>query len=399
MIIHVHKNELELVTELLKDRLANYKPPKINTDIKKVIRVTEASVIPPYLDMPPYEIDQEYLDDHYIIQTTTTKDELEEILNEVGIDKYNLGRSYCDIGMYIDLRSKIKTYRDEFVPQGKNWYPIYVTTYKRAFLLSKRYTIRLLEDMGIPYYIVIKQEDEIAYSTELEKHGYKHHNLLVVPTEWMDNEAKLGNGASIPQRNYALFHSIQNGDTHHWILDDNIRNFHRWNRFNRIKFNDPSVFAYTEEFARSIVEPIGLVGLNYTFDYPSIDFKPRYVVNTKVYSCILINNDIFTQHGIRWRLNYNEDVRLGLDCLTRGIRTIGMNQFLIEKTSTGTFKGGNQEAYKNFSKEGFSLKFSELFNEFGDTYIANHSNKYKDGRDHHKVKYEKFSSFRHITFY
>ena len=62
-------------------------------------------------------------------------------------------------------------------------------------------------------------------------------------------------------------------------------------------------------------------------------------MNTRVYSCILIDNNI--KH--RWRGKYNEDTDLCLRVLKDGDCTILFYAFLQEKSATMTMKGGNTE--------------------------------------------------------
>ena len=66
---------------------------------------------------------------------------------------------------------------------------------------------------------------------------------------------------------------------------------------------------------------------------------PPYYLNTRVYSCILIDNTI--QH--RWRGRYNEDTDLCIRVLKDGYCTILFNAFLQEKAGTMTLKGGNTD--------------------------------------------------------
>ena len=77
---------------------------------------------------------------------------------------------------------------------------------------------------------------------------------------------------------------------------------------------------------------------NYTNDVKG--YRCPYNINTKNYSCILVNNEVLKKNKIKWRKKFNEDVRIMLDCLENGIRCIGMNMFLIKKSSTGSVKGG-----------------------------------------------------------
>jgi hypothetical protein len=72
------------------------------------------------------------------------------------------------------------------------------------------------------------------------------------------------------------------------------------------------------------------------------------VLNTRLYSCILIRNDI----PFRWRARYNEDADLSLRVLKAGWCTLQFNAFLHDKAITQTVTGGNtDELYRNGTLE------------------------------------------------
>jgi hypothetical protein len=66
---------------------------------------------------------------------------------------------------------------------------------------------------------------------------------------------------------------------------------------------------------------------------------PPYYLNTRIYSCILIRNDI----PFRWRGRYNEDTDLSLRALKDGWCTVLFNAFLARKQPTMSMKGGNTD--------------------------------------------------------
>ena len=107
---------------------------------------------------------------------------------------------------------------------------------------------------------------------------------------------------------------------------------------------------------------------------------PPYYLNTRVYSCILLRNDL----SYRWRGRYNEDTDLSLRILKDGLCTILFNAFLAGKSQTMTQKGGNSdELYQDDGR----LKMAEsLVEQHPD--IARVS--WKWGRTQHHVDYSKF---------
>ena len=103
-------------------------------------------------------------------------------------------------------------------------------------------------------------------------------------------------------------------------------------------------------------------------------------MNTRIYSCLLIQNDI----PYRWRGRYNEDTDLCLRVLKDGNCTIQFNAFLQEKLQTQTLKGGNTEDF--YSKEGTYPKSKMLEDLHPDVAKI----VWKFNRWHHHVDYKVF---------
>ncbi len=103
-------------------------------------------------------------------------------------------------------------------------------------------------------------------------------------------------------------------------------------------------------------------------------------LNTRIYSCILIRNDI----PYRWRGLYNEDTDLSLRVLKDGWCTVLFNAFLCYKSTTMQMKGGNtDELYKD---DGRRLMAESLVKQHPDvTSVV-----WKWGRWQHHVNYEQF---------
>ena len=91
-------------------------------------------------------------------------------------------------------------------------------------------------------------------------------------------------------------------------------------------------------------ENIALAAFNYQWACKATVKVPPYYLNTRIYSCILIKNEL----PFRWRGRYNEDTDLSLRVMNAGLCTILFNAFLCGKASTMTMKGGNtDELYKD----------------------------------------------------
>ncbi len=189
-----------------------------------------------------------------------------------------------------------------------------------------RLTGKALEKLGIPYRMVVEPQERAEYAAVMDE-----KRLLVLPF------SNLGQG-SIPARNWVWEHSLKRGDKRHWILDDNIDGFYRLNNNKKIKVTDENPFSACEDFSdkyRNVV----ISGLNYEFFADRRSTPPPYYLNTRVYSCILIRNDI----PYRWRGRYNEDTDLCLRALKDGHCTILFNAFLAKKMPTMKLSGGNTD--------------------------------------------------------
>jgi len=244
-------------------------------------------------------------------------------------------------------------------------YPIYIISKGRW---QKRQTSRALEIMNVPYKIVIEPQEYKNYAEFIDK-----DKILVLPF------SNLGQG-SIPARNWVWEHSISEGYQKHWILDDNMDSFYRLNRNMKLIVTSGAIFEAAEDFVDRY-ENIALSG----FQYNSFVFKdaivPPYRLNTRIYSCILIDNKL----PYRWRGKFNEDTDLSLRVLKDGYCTMLFNAFLVNKETTMRAKGGNtEELYKqtNNRKE-FALSLQEQHPDVVNVV-------WKFNRWHHSVDYKPF---------
>jgi hypothetical protein len=130
-------------------------------------------------------------------------------------------------------------------------------------------------------------------------------------------------------------------------------------------------------------ENIAISGFNYDFFAKARQKIPAYYMNTRIYSCILIKNDI----PYRWRGRYNEDTDLSLRVLKDGFCTLKFYAFLQNKAATMKMKGGNTESlYKLENADGRLLMAQSLQRQHPDvTTIVR-----KWGRWQHNVNYKPF---------
>lgn len=243
-------------------------------------------------------------------------------------------------------------------------YPIYIVSKGRW---ESRLTSKALEKMGVPYHIVIEPQEYTEYSKVIAP-----EKILQLPF------SNLGQG-SIPARNWIWEHAISTGSKRHWIMDDNISSFYRSNHNKRLKVWCGNLFKAVEDFVDRY-ENVAISGLNYTMFCTDDGLIPPFYLNTRIYSCILIQNNI----PYRWRGRYNEDTDLSLRALKDGWCTILINAFSAQKKGTMTMKGGNMEdLYKGDGR----LKMAQsLVNQHPDIVKIT----WKWGRFQHQVDYRPF---------
>jgi len=251
-------------------------------------------------------------------------------------------------------------------------HPVYIISKGRW---KSRLTSITLEEIGVPYHIVVEPQEYDNYAAVIEK-----NKILVLPF------SNLGLG-SIPARNWVWEHSISVGATHHWILDDNIRHFYfRHGKNSRDIVTNGTIFLACEDFVDRYIN-VALSGMNYHFlgvcEPHNTAKNPPFYLNDRIYSCILIKNDI----PYRWRGRYNEDTDLSLRVLKDGWCTILFNAFLCGKQATMTMAGGNTESlYKLCDVDGRLLMAQSLHRQHPDVVKITR----KWGRWQHHVDYRPF---------
>ena len=123
-------------------------------------------------------------------------------------------------------------------------------------------------------------------------------------------------------------------------MDDNLDDFHRLNHNVKVPVRTGATLKAAEDFVDRYTN-VYIAGLNYYSFCKSTDKVPPFTLNTRIYSCLLIQNDI----PYRWRGRYNEDTDLSLRVLKDGFCTVQFNAFLCGKVTTQRMSGGNTEAF------------------------------------------------------
>lgn len=258
-------------------------------------------------------------------------------------------------------------------------FPIYIVSKGRAAFTS-RLTARCLDEMGVPFRVVVEIQEREAYASAVGA-----ERVLVLDPgyqETYDTFDQLGASKSRgpgPARNFVWDHAVAEGHAWHWVMDDNLRYFFRLNHNSKVLLGDGTCFRAMEDFVLRYSN-VAMAGPQYEMFCPRKKKWPPFVINTRIYSCNLIRCDT----GFRWRGRYNEDTDLSLRMLKAGWCTIQFNAFLQHKIRTQNLAGGNTDAF--YAKEGTVEKSRMLAQMHPD--VARLKHRYS--RDHHYVDYTGF---------
>ena len=271
--------------------------------------------------------------------------------------------------------SKLNWYSTENI---QNQYHIYIISKGRY---EKKLTYDSLVEMGCENFSIVIEEDEvdkyIEHNTELSK-------IIIFTNEEKQKYLDKGQGGSIPVRNFVYEYSKSKGEDKHWIVDDNIKGFYRFYQNQKHKVLSPICFNVLEEFSKEYSN-LYLLGMNYNSFCPSIDKKRQLIqMNTRIYSCILIDNNIPLDE--LWRGMYNEDTDLSLRLLKKGFPTCLFNCFVCNKQTTLSCKGGNTDSI--YKENGLELKLQSLIEQHSD--VVKETYKFK--KIHHEVNYKPFEN-------
>lgn len=274
-------------------------------------------------------------------------------------------------------------------------FPLYIPTKGRSRYMI---TSSVLTELQVPHYLVVEPQEVQAYADAVKQRG-----LLATILELdLSYKAKyelcdtLGLSRSTgpgPARNFAWEHSITQGAKWHWVMDDNIMSFRRLNLNEKVKVSTGAVFAAMEDFVLRY-ENVAMAGPNYYMFAPARQKVPPFVLNTRIYSCNLIRNDL----SFRWRGRYNEDTILSLDMLKAGWCTIQFNAFLQQKMPTQTIGGGNtQDFYHAEGRKQAGKKYTDTGTlAKSQMQVAVHPDVsrlvYRFNRIHHHVDYSRFKA-------
>lgn len=259
-------------------------------------------------------------------------------------------------------------------------YPLYIISKGRW---ESRLTSKALDRMGVDYRMVVEAQEFDQYAAVIDP-----VKLLVLDSTFQRDYDALGETTGItskgsgPARNFVWAHAIATGAERHWILDDNIRCFYRLIHNQKIRVWNSVFFRAMEDFVDRY-QNIAMAGPNYQWLAKERQPISPLIVNSRIYSCILIDNAL----PYRWRGRFNEDTILSLDLLKAGWCTVAFNAFLQDKQVTQSMRGGNTDTiYVNGTLE----KSKMLVREHPDVARL----VWKFGRWHHHVDYRRFKKNR-----
>jgi len=329
-------------------------------------------------NMPEYQSEDHPVETNPCIAFVFPTDEDREYFNELlGIKLTPTTRSYWFPDRPHHEWEGLMYVTDEVV-QPK--YPVYILSKGRW---ETRYTSKTLEDMRVEYKIVVEPQEYDKYAAVISK-----EKILILPDEYLNK-----NQGGIPARNFIWKHSVDNGHKAHWVIDDNIEGFFRWNRNKKLPIKSGLCFKLIEDYFDGC-ENVAQCGIQYTSFYPEISLRrPMIIENTRIYSCILQKNDVDLEE--RWRGTYNEDTDLSLRLLKKGYSTLLFQNFLCGKKATLSVRGGNSQIY---SGDGLQKKLDSLIQQHPDVVKGT----FKFSKVHHQVNYKPFKDnkiiFKDVEF-
>ncbi len=215
-------------------------------------------------------------------------------------------------------------------PKTDSKYPVCIPS-KGRFDCQK--TGKALDRLGVSYRFFVEETEFDLYCEALGE-------SKVVKLPFHD----LGQG-SIPARNYIWDWAQERGHKRHWVVDDNISAFYRTNQNRRLRVLGGGFFNAMEDYVDRF-ENVALAGPHdIAFVMDRDPGLTPYMLNHRVYSCILIDTDL----PYRWRGRYNEDTDLSLRVLKDGHCTMLFRALCMDKPDTSGAKnskplrGGNTD--------------------------------------------------------
>ena len=242
-------------------------------------------------------------------------------------------------------------------------YPVFVPTKGRYESLL---TIKAFERLKIPYKAVIEKQEYEQYSEVIDK-----SKIIVLPHQ---------NQGLTVTRNWIWDYAQHELKTpYFWTFDDNIRCFYRLHKNIKYYVDSGTFLKVIEDFVQRYSN-LYISGMQYEMFAPRKKACPPFLLNTRIYSNMLIKTDI----PYRNVTFYNDDTDLCLRVLKDGHCTFLSYVFLADKIMTMKVKGGMTDYYNKTDKR---RQFAEELQRAHPDVVKV---VWKFNRWHHKVDYSKF---------
>lgn len=246
-------------------------------------------------------------------------------------------------------------------------YQVYIPSKGRW---ETRLTIKAFEKMHVPYHVVVEPQEYENYAQVIQP-----EKIITLP---------FSDRGLVETRNWIWDHAQESGMLYFWTFDDNIREFHRLNRNIKARVQSGTCLCVVEDFVGRY-ENIAIAGFQYEMFVPRKRKHPPVILNTRIYSNMLIRTDI----PYRNRGFYNDDTDLCLRVLKGGWCTVLFVAFLAKKEPTMTVKGGMTPHYQGDGR----LKMAQSLKSQHPKIVRI---KRRWGRWQHVVDYSSFKSNRLI---
>lgn len=248
-------------------------------------------------------------------------------------------------------------------------WPVFIPSKGRS---DSRMTMKMFDALGVPYTIFVEPQEFDLYVPHISPeriHVLPHRDCGLTVT-----------------RNYIWDYAESRGHDWFWTFDDNISGLYRFNHNLKTPCADGTVMAVIEDFA-SRYDNLAITGMNYFMFVKRKYVVPPYILNTRVYSNMLIRTGIRDRAGNRFRnvTFYNDDTDLCLRVLKDGWATVLFNAFLIYKQTTMTVAGGMTDYYEKTDRR---LEFAQELRRAHPDVVQVVE---KWGRWHHQVDYSRFT--------
>lgn len=214
-------------------------------------------------------------------------------------------------------------------------FPVFVPTKGRW---NTPFTIKALQSIGVPFKAVIESQEYDAYAAVIGE-----ENLIVLPHQ--------NKGLTITRNWIWDYAQYELKTPYFWTMDDNIREFYRLHQNIKYRVDSGTFLKVMEQFAQRYTN-LFICGMAYEMFVPRKQKSPPFILNTRIYSNMLIRTDI----PFRNVTFYNDDTDLCLRILKAGFCTVQFCAFLANKIATMQVKGGMTDYYEKTNKR---LEFAQ----------------------------------------